>query len=199
MFGYEPYKILGALLFTLLLLTMLRVGGNAMLIPEKLVENAYVPLSVTEDYSTDEGEGEEDGEGTAQNESEGKAAAKTSREGAPQIAVLLTAADAGAGKKLAKKCAACHSFEQGGKNKIGPVLWNIVGAEKGKHEGFTYSEALVEKGGAWTYGDLDAFLSAPKAYVPGTKMLFPGFKKPQDRANLILYLHSLSDKPPPLP
>ena len=59
--------------------------------------------------------------------------------------------------------------------------------------------ALVEKGGAWTYGDLDAFLSAPKAYVPGTKMLFPGFKKPQDRANLILYLHSLSDEPPPLP
>ncbi len=199
MFGYEPYKILGALLFTLLLLTMLRVGGNAMLIPEKLVENAYVPLSVTEDYSTDEGEGEEDGEGTAQNESEGKAAAKTSREGAPQIAVLLTAADAGAGKKLAKKCAACHSFEQGGKNKIGPILWNIVGAEKGKHEGFTYSKALVEKGGTWTYGDLDAFLSAPKAYVTGTKMLFPGFKKPQDRANLILYLHSLSDEPPPLP
>ncbi len=199
MFGYEPYKILGALLFTLLLLTMLRVGGNAMLIPEKLVENAYVPLSVTEDYSTDEGEGEEDDEGTAQNESEGKAAAKASREGAPQIAVLLAAADAGAGKKLAKKCAACHSFEQGGKNKIGPILWNIVGAEKGKHEGFTYSKALVEKGGTWTYGDLDAFLSAPKAYVTGTKMLFPGFKKPQDRANLILYLHSLSDEPPPLP
>ncbi len=199
MFGYEPYKILGALLFTLLLLTMLRVGGNAMLIPEKLVENAYVQLSVTEDYSTDEGEGEEDGEGTAQNESEGKAAAKTSMEGAPQIAVLLAAADAGAGKKLAKKCATCHSFEQGGKNKIGPILWNIVGAEKGKHEGFTYSKALVEKGGTWTYGDLDAFLSAPKAYVTGTKMLFPGFKKPQDRANLILYLHSLSDEPPPLP
>ncbi len=199
MFGYEPYKILGALLFTLLLLTMLRVGGNAMLIPEKLVENAYVPLSVTEDYSTDEGEGEEDDEGTAQNESEGKAAAKASREGAPQIAVLLAAADAGAGKKLAKKCATCHSFEQGGKNKIGPILWNIVGAEKGKHEGFTYSKALVEKGGTWTYGDLDAFLSAPKAYVTGTKMLFPGFKKPQDRANLILYLHSLSDEPPPLP
>ncbi len=199
MFGYEPYKILGALLFTLLLLTMLRVGGNAMLIPEKLVENAYVPLSVTEDYSTDEGEGEGDDEGTAQNESEGKAAAKASREGAPQIAVLLAAADAGAGKKLAKKCATCHSFEQGGKNKIGPILWNIVGAEKGKHEGFTYSKALVEKGGTWTYGDLDAFLSAPKAYVTGTKMLFPGFKKPQDRANLILYLHSLSDEPPPLP
>ncbi len=199
MFGYEPYKILGALLFTLLLLTMLRVGGNAMLIPEKLVENAYVQLSVTEDYSTDEGEGEEDGEGTAQNESEGKAAAKTSMEGAPQIAVLLAAADAGAGKKLAKKCATCHSFEQGGKNKIGPILWNIVGAEKGKNEGFTYSKALVEKGGTWTYGDLDAFLSAPKAYVTGTKMLFPGFKKPQDRANLILYLHSLSDEPPPLP
>jgi len=214
MFGYEPYKIFGAILFALLLVTLLRVGGNAMLAPEELAQNAYVPESQSEDYSTDEGEGEDDEEDTAQEDAEGapedgedgdeadgkdNAAAEDSEEPASQLAALLGAADAGAGKKLAKKCKACHSLEQGGKKKIGPALWNMVGAEKGSVEGFTYSKGLAEKGGAWTYDDLDAFLAAPKTFVPKTKMLFPGLKKPQDRANLILYLHSLSDDPQPLP
>ncbi len=195
MFGYEPYKIFGAILFTLLLVTLLRVGGNAMLAPEKLAENVYVPLTKSEDYSTDEGEGEEDDAGDTQEDG----AAEDSEGPTSQIAPLLAAADVDAGKKLAKKCKACHSFEQGGKNKIGPVLWNVVGAEKGAHEGYTYSKGMVEKGGTWTYDDLDAFLAAPKTFVPGTKMLFAGIKKPQARANLIFYLHSLSDTAQPLP
>lgn len=209
MFGYEPYKICGAILFALLLVTLLRVGDDAMLIPEKLAQNAYVPESQSEDYSTDEGEGEDDDTdgGEDGDEADGKdnaatkddGAAEESEEPASQLAALLGAADAGAGKKLTKKCKACHSLEQGGKKKIGPGLWNMVGAKKGSVEGFTYSPALAEKGGMWTYDDLDAFLTAPKTFVPKTKMLFPGLKKPQDRANLILYLHSLSDDPQPLP
>ena len=79
------------------------------------------------------------------------------------------------------------------------MLWNIVGAKKGGQKGFTYSKSMAKKGGAWTYDDLDAFLAAPKTYIPGTKMLFTGLKKPQDRANLIFFLRSLTDKPQPLP
>ena len=204
MFGYEPYKICGAVLFALLLVTALRVGGNAVMAPEKLEENAYVTLTEDENYSMDEGG--DAGKDTAptdtadgKNGGKGKAATKASGKSTSQINTLLATADADAGKKLAKKCRACHYLEQRGKSKIGPMLWNIVGAKKGGQKGFTYSKSMVEKGGAWTYDDLDAFLAAPKTYIPGTKMLFAGLKKPQDRANLIFFLRSLTDKPQPLP
>lgn len=115
------------------------------------------------------------------------------------IAERLAVADIEAGKAAAKKCAACHSFEKGGKNGVGPNLWGVVAANKGHVEGFAYSAALLGTGGTWTYESLDAFLANPKAYAPGTKMSFAGLARPDERANVIAYLRSLADAPAPLP
>lgn len=120
--------------------------------------------------------------------------------GGGDIAALLATADVAQGKTVAKKCAACHNFEKGGPNKIGPNLWDIVGAKHAHKEEFSYSDAI--KGmhdKEWSYAELDAFLTAPKQYAPGTKMTFVGIKKPEDRAALIAYLRSLSENPKPLP
>ena len=115
------------------------------------------------------------------------------------IAVLLAAADAEAGKKVAKKCSACHSFDKGGKNKVGPNLWDIVGRGVGAVEGYKFSGALAGVGGTWGYEELDAFLASPKAFAAGTKMAFAGIKSGSDRADLIAHLRGLSDSPKPLP
>jgi cytochrome c len=116
------------------------------------------------------------------------------------IADLLKAADPAAGAKVAAKCKACHGFDKGGPNKVGPNLWDIVGAKQAHlGDAFKYSDALKGLGGEWTYDALDKFLTSPKEYVPGTKMVFPGLKKPEDRAAVIAYLRSLSDSPKPLP
>ncbi|MFK5597827.1 c-type cytochrome [Methylobacterium sp. HMF5984] len=115
------------------------------------------------------------------------------------IAVRLASANVEKGQGGTKACQACHSFEKGGPNKVGPDLWEVVERKKGSHEGFDYSAGMKEKGGTWTYADLDEFLTSPKAYVKGTKMAFAGIGSPQERANVIAYLHTLSDSPKPLP
>ena len=115
------------------------------------------------------------------------------------ILSLLASADAEKGQKGFKKCKACHSTEEGGKNKVGPNLYNIVGRDKATVSGFSYSKVMKEKGGAWDYEALNAFLTKPKAYLPGTKMSFAGLKKPADRANMIVYLRGLSASPIALP
>jgi cytochrome c len=115
------------------------------------------------------------------------------------IGSLLAHADLDAGAKSARVCAACHSFEEGGAAKIGPPLWGVVGRAIASLEDFSYSNALAGKEGAWSYQALDEYLSAPREWAPGTKMAFAGVKKPEDRANVILYLRSLSNDPAPLP
>ena len=90
-------------------------------------------------------------------------------------------------------------FDSGGTNKVGPALWNIVNADKGAVDGFSYSNALLEHGGGWDYVALNLFLAKPKAYISGTKMNFAGLKKPQDRANMIAYLRQQADAPAALP
>ncbi|KAB1074855.1 c-type cytochrome [Methylobacterium planeticum] len=118
---------------------------------------------------------------------------------AEPIAVRLASANAGKGEGGTKACHACHSFDKGGPNKVGPGLWDVVERKKAGHEAYDYSAAMKEKGGSWTYEDLDHFLEAPKTYVKGTKMAYAGISSPQERANVIAYLHSLSDSPKPLP
>jgi cytochrome c len=112
---------------------------------------------------------------------------------------LLAAADPAAGEKAAKKCSVCHSFEEGGAAKLGPPLWDVLGREIASAPDFSYSDALSEKGGSWDYDKLHAFLANPKDWAPGTKMAFAGVKKPQELADIIAYLRSLSDSPEPLP
>ncbi|TNE36288.1 MAG: cytochrome c family protein [Alphaproteobacteria bacterium] len=113
------------------------------------------------------------------------------------LAAALATAEADEGS--VKKCVACHTFDKGGDNKIGPNLWNIVGLEKASHEGFGYSAALQGLGGTWTYEDLFHFLSNPKNFASGTKMTFAGFKKEKDAVAVIAYLRTLSDAPVALP
>ena len=116
------------------------------------------------------------------------------------VSPLLATADIEAGKKVARKCTACHSFDEGGADKIGPALWGIVDRQHAASEGYSYSSALADMASvAWGYEELNAFLAKPKEYAPGTKMSFAGLKKAKDRANLILYLRSLSGSPAALP
>ena len=116
------------------------------------------------------------------------------------ILPLLASADAAKGESLFKACAACHTVDQGGANKVGPNLWEIVGRPHAAHPGFSYSTALQAYAGQpWTYEELNHFLVSPKAYAPGTKMTYGGLKKTQDRADMVAYLRTLAASPAPLP
>jgi cytochrome c len=150
-------------------------------------------------------EAEAPSEGAAEPGQQAAAVQETEPEGAAPagagdgVGARLAQADLDAGAKDARKCGACHSFEEGGAAKIGPPLWNVVGRDIAAVEDFAYSDALAEKEGAWDYQNLDAFLAQPREWAPGTKMAFAGLKKPDERADVILYLRSLSNEPAPLP
>ena len=115
----------------------------------------------------------------------------TAPAGPEPILELIAAADVTKGQKLSRACAACHSFDQGGKDGIGPNLWDIFEAQKASKPGFAYSDALKEKGGTWTVEDLNAFLWKPKKFAPGTKMNYIGMKKVSDRAAIVAWLKTL--------
>lgn len=118
------------------------------------------------------------------------------------IAVLLASADINAGQTAFRKCQACHTVENGGANRVGPNLWDIVNRPIASHEGFSYSAGMrnfAEGGKVWDYEHLSGFIMAPRSYVPGTAMAFGGIKNRQEEANLIAYLRTLSDNPAPLP
>ena len=117
------------------------------------------------------------------------------------IAGLLASIDVASGQKVAKKCAACHTFDKGGKKKAGPNLYGIVSRAMGSADGFSYSSSMKEygEGKTWTYAQLNGFLFKPKAFIKGTSMGFAGLKKTADRAALIGFLRSLADTPAALP
>lgn len=104
------------------------------------------------------------------------------------LATMMKTADLDRGAKIFKKCASCHGIEKGGAAKVGPNLFGIVGKKKAVFMGFSYSEAMKAKGGIWDIESINTFIAKPKDFVVGTKMAFPGLKKPQDRADVILFL-----------
>jgi len=110
---------------------------------------------------------------------------------AEPIAALIASADVARGQKLSKACAACHSFDKGGANKIGPNLWSIYNNKKGRVASFGYSDAMLAKGGKWDVESLNAFLWKPKKHIAGTKMNYAGMRKPEDRAAMVKYLKTL--------
>lgn len=115
------------------------------------------------------------------------------------IAQLLASASAEKGAAVAKKCAACHNFQEGAGAKVGPNLYGIVGRPAASAEGFAYSAALKAHGGNWTFEGLSNFIKNPKADIPGTAMGFAGIAKDTERADLLVYLNTLSHSPQPLP
>lgn len=179
---FEANKIAGAVLATGLVIFAVGELGDILVEAEVPEENVYVVASA-------ESEGQE---------APAETPASPATEGESVIA-MVAGADVDAGRKLVKKCTACHSLDKGGPNKIGPNLWDIVGRGKGSTEGFNYSGAITGLGGEWSYEDLDHFLADPKGFAKGTKMSFRGITDAADRADLIAFLRTLSDSPMALP
>ncbi len=186
----EFNKIIGAVLLVLIVVKVADLAAGAGGPPKPMAKPAFVLGG--------------EAPGTPEAKAEGKAEVpetKTTAKPKSQVAAigpLLAAASAAKGKSMARKCATCHDLKKGGKNKVGPALWGIVGAKKARRS-FRYSKALKAAGGDWDYAALNGFLKNPKAYLPGNRMTFSGIKRDGDRAALILYLRSLSDSPLPLP
>ena len=115
------------------------------------------------------------------------------------IAALMAMGDIGIGEKVFKKCAACHSIVKGGKNNIGPALYNVIGRKTGAVTDYKYSKALSSYDKEWTFEELNGYLIKPAKWIKGTKMAFAGLRKEKDRASVIKYLNQNSDSPLPLP
>jgi cytochrome c len=175
--SFELNKILGAVLFTGLCVLALNITAGALFAPVKPEKPGYA---------------------VAVPEKKGTGPARPAEPEKP-IAELLASASVEKGQTAAKKCAACHSFEKSGPNKVGPNLWGIVGHKVAAHAGFDYSAAMKAKGGEWTFEALNTYLKNPRADVPGTKMAFAGIPRDSERADLINYLRTLADNPLPLP
>jgi cytochrome c len=171
--------VAGCVLASALFAMVVGKVSNAVVHAHKLEKPA---LAVTDEASTE------------------TAAAPAASEELPPIGPKLASANVEAGKALfQRQCATCHTTDKGGPNKVGPNQWDIVGRKKASHEGFSYSSALQAKGGEWTYDDINHMIFKPQAFVRGTKMAFAGLPKEQERADIIAYLRTMNDNPPPLP
>lgn len=175
--SFELNKILGAILGTCLILLALNIGAGAIFAPEKPGKPGY-NIAVKEPSEVEKG---------------------GAKEPEQPIETLLAKASIEKGQSSAKPCLACHTFEKGGPNRVGPNLWNVVNRARASEAGFNYSAAMKGKGGNWSFDELNKFLSNPRGYIPGTAMTFAGVSKPEQRADLIDYLHTLADNPVPLP
>jgi cytochrome c len=175
--SFELNKVLGAILGTCLILLALNITAGAIFTPATPAKPGYMIAVKTE--------------------SEGAKAPAAAPE--KPIAVLLASASVEKGQSAAKQCQACHSFEKGGPNRVGPNLYGIVDRPRASYPGFNYSAAMKAKSGQWTYDELNKFLANPRSYIPGTAMTFAGISNEQQRADVIDYLHTLADNPVPLP
>lgn len=177
--SFELNKIIGAVLGTLLF--VMGVGF--------LAEAIYHPI-------------ENRGPGYALPEPEVAEGGPVEEVPAVPLGVLLASASVDRGVAAVRKCQSCHNFGEGEPNKQGPNLYNIVGAPKAHMEGFAYSDILLQQqaeGQVWSYENLDAFLTNPRGYAPGTKMSFAGVRSPEERADILAYLQTLSSSPVPFP
>jgi cytochrome c len=175
--GFEINKVLGAVLATCLFTLSLNIIAGGIFAPHAPAKPGY-EIAVPDAPA---------------------GGAQAAIPPAEPIANRLANADPKKGELAAKKCLACHSFEKGGANKVGPNLYGVVGGPRARAQGFSYSGGMKQAGGQWDFENLDKFLANPKAEVKNTSMTFVGIRRPEERADVIAYLNSLSDSPKPLP
>jgi len=178
--SFEINKIIGAVLGTLLFVMGVGLVAEAIYHP---IEDNGPGYALPEPVAVAEG---------------GETAAPAEID----LGTLLAAASVERGQSQVAKCAGCHEFTETGKNKAGPLLYGVVGRPEGSHEGFAYSDAMLAHnaaGDVWSYENLNHFLTKPSDYAPGTKMNFGGIPKPEDRADVLAYLATLSPSPVPFP
>ena len=120
-------------------------------------------------------------------------------ESSVDIKALLAMGTVEHGVSTFKKCKACHSIKKGGKNNIGPALYNVMARSSGEITDYKYSKALISYNKKWTFEELNGFLLKPATWIKGNKMGFAGLKNEKDRASVILYLNQMADNPVPLP
>ena len=175
--SFEINKIIAAVLVTILLVFGIEKISDIVFHVEKpAVEGYKVEVKLASTSST---------EGNSENQVD--------------ISALLALGNIEDGKKIFKKCAACHSINADGENKIGPKLWNVIFRPVGSIVDYKYSKALSSYGKEWTWEELNGFLIKPSKWIKGNKMGFAGLKKEEDRASIILYLNENNDSPKPLP
>ena len=174
--GFEINKIIVAVLVTILVVFGIGKVSDLIFQTEKNVVAYKVEVST-----------------------ENTTATSTKAEGSMDISVLLAMGDVEHGKKVFKKCAACHSVNKGGKNKIGSALWNVVFRPVGSVADYKYSKALTSYGKEWSWEELNGFLIKPSKWIPNNKMGFAGLKSEKDRASVMIYLNQNSDSPKALP
>ena len=174
MSSFEINKIVGAVLAVALVVVVIGMIGDVLVKPK-------------------------DHDGTAIVSAAPVVVAKKEEKKLDPIGPMLASANIAKGKKVANQCGSCHTFNKGGKNKIGPALWQVVGRKMGGVASYKYSSAMKAMNKTWGYEEHNAFLVKPRKYIKGTKMAYIGLKKATDRANLIGFLRSLSDAPKSLP
>jgi len=178
--SFELNKIIGAVLMTALIVIGINKISDVIFHVEKPEKSAYKVEGVELAQST-------------------QVNADVKKVVQVNIKEILAMGDLTHGEKVFKKCSACHIVAKGGKNKIGPALYGIVGKQSAVAEGYSYSKALKAHGKNWSFEELNAYLLKPQSHIKGTKMAFAGLRKEKDRASVIMYLNQNSDNPLPLP
>ena len=170
-------KIIVSIVFAIILILGINKVTDVIFYVEKPEKSAYQVAGITTVASTTSAE-------TSSPDSESE-----------NIMALFTSTSAGEGAKIFKKCAACHSITEGGKNKIGPALWGVLGRPVGSIPDYKYSKAMAAHGKNWSFEEMNGFLIKPKDWIKGTKMSFAGLKKAEDRAAVILYMNENTNSP----
>ena len=173
-------KIIVSIVFAIILVLGINKVTDVIFYIEKPEKSAYQVANVTTVASTTSSE-----TSSVSYESE-------------NIMALFASTSATEGAKVFKKCSACHSIAEGGKNKIGPALWGVLGRKAGSISDYKYSKAMTAHGKLWSFEEMNGFLTKPKDWIKGTKMSFLGLKSEKERAAVILYMNEKTDNPLPL-